>query len=323
MAQQFSQTVQIKQSKLHEIHMPHSGSTLQTDDRPSSFTHPPNITKNMADKRTEWNTPPFSLPVTESNQQKAGEINDLLKFSLGQQIDDDVSDSAGFVVVLMHRCLDAICVDNQINYGRRHINGESSPHMWLNIDGNVIDNTYSMELYGLSAEYLCKNTPECYEICEFSYPESQNIQHENDTDENTAAVTEIIGSRFNFCSKEPDRTLALGLNKEQLFNYYFAMIRYIYDTHGVSIIGIDPKIRFMCWHCERYPESGRKFLTDVVGLSNVNKTNTLSKITWKFQQCGQCMVANYCSLRCQREDWINNHNITCLSRGSVYLPHHR
>lgn len=263
---------------------------------------------------------PVSLPVTDYNRQRAEKVNGILTFSLVQQIKNGVSDSPGFVVIVISRCLGAIGVKSQIRSGLRHTNEGSSPHVWLDIDGYVIDNTFSKDLRIEAVQYLFNNAPICYEICEFSCPESHKMQFELDNAADAVEKASIIKRNcFNFYTRKHDKTLALGLNKKHMFNYYFAMIRHLNDVYGVSIIGIDPKIRFMCWRCELYPES-IYFLTNLAKSDDIKGTKASSETYWKFRKCGKCMVANYCSFQCQRDDWGDNHNITCLSRGSGRLP---
>uniref|UniRef100_A0A0B6YBE9 MYND-type domain-containing protein n=1 Tax=Arion vulgaris TaxID=1028688 RepID=A0A0B6YBE9_9EUPU len=326
MPQQFHQTVhQLKQVSHHEtLKVFHVGDPSGSDTLSRSCNLPPNFSemgKNVSNMSTEWNTLPFAFPITEENHQRAEIINEILTFSMLQQKEDEVSNNAGFVVILVSRCLNAIGIDNQIDSGYRHTHGDTFPHMWLIIDGCVIDNTYIKDLPEQSTKYLCKTTPKCYESYEFSFSETHmpNLKL-NATNVAMGMTNSVLKGRIHFYTSKPNRALALGLNREQLFNYYFAMIRHMYDIYKVCITGIDPKIRFVCWWCEQYPKLGKHFLSEIGGPCDIKETNTSSKLTWKFSHCSRCMVANYCSLKCQKSDWTDNHNIICLSRGSVYLP---
>ncbi|CAL1528594.1 unnamed protein product [Lymnaea stagnalis] len=259
---------------------------------------------------------PFAFPVSESNGRK---INDILGFSLRQQKDDKISDNAEFIVLVIHQCLEAIGVEARIVFGERTIQPQTNyrPHVWLMIQGYIVDNTYVKELQNHNITYIEDNFQQCYRECEYD----KNLLKQTPSIESLDIDHYSFKKRLNFFIHQPNKGLALGLNREQSYNYYFAMIRHMYDEYKVSIKGIDPRVRYMCWYCERYPKNGINFITDVLrqGTSDDQLTETKSATSWQFQHCSQCMVASYCDRECQMKDWAEIHQITCISRGSMNL----
>ncbi|BFZ22500.1 hypothetical protein BsWGS_25539 [Bradybaena similaris] len=304
--QQYQQAVPLKQLSHQET--PQFRDCQVSDPQPTKSTPP---------MSTEWNVLPFAFPVKEGDEERCEKINEILMFSLKQQKENEVSDITGFVTIVISRCLEAVGVSNQVDCGYRHIVEGSYPHMWLVVDGYVIDNTYIKDLQALSLKHICKNTPKCYESCDFS--KKPNLKSSSATNDTTTTRFKTK-TRIDFYLRNSDKALAIGLNKWQSFNYYFSMIRYMYDNHRCCIVGIDPKVRSVCWWCDCYPKSGRAFLSDIVRPSDFKETDTSSKVTWQFQHCSHCTVANYCSERCQKADWLDNHHITCFSRDSAHLP---
>ncbi|GFO48438.1 hypothetical protein PoB_007494300 [Plakobranchus ocellatus] len=297
--------------------------------------------------------PPFSLPVEVENHKK---INDILHFSLRQQKEEEISDNSAIVSHLVSRCLAAAGIQNRVAYGYRRARQTSSstpkdaksnqdghevcllaktPHVWLTIQGHVIDNTYCKDLPIECRRYLSEHASKCYEEAKLEYTNSVENFGANAglwSVESVEKVRTVMKKRIEFCMRHPDMALALGHNNEHFYNYFFAMIRYMYEEFGVSVSGIDSNIRLICWWCDSYPQRGKDLYSDTLALrlnnagsaseesEQISTVNSLSTNSWRFLQCGRCMVANYCSQNCQRHDWADNHHATCLPRGSVSLP---
>ncbi|CAG5118162.1 unnamed protein product [Candidula unifasciata] len=325
-AQQCQQVVQLKQT--YQVETMKLFHDCDVPERPP--------TRNTPSMSTDWNVLPFAYPENEQNQQKSKTINEILRFSLKQQKEDEITNNSGFVTVVVSRCLEAASMWNSVVCGIRHTHNSLQPHMWIDIDGYIIDNTYIKDFPAENLMFLCENTPKCYDRCDFSHLKAYEAIPKQQSAADTMKAAGIIPrKRIDFYDYKPDQALAIGLNREQSFNYYFAMIRYMYDKFGVSVAGIDPKIRSVCWWCGCYPRAGKPFLSDIqipdedvsnippninVSFPRFKETDSPSKVTWKFPHCSRCTVAQYCSPECQKTDWLENHAINCFSRGSMYLP---
>jgi len=261
------------------------------------------------------NALPFAVPKSEKDHEK---INALLKFCKEQQKEFDITNRPGFVEVILQRCLKAIGVKSSIVYGWRDICGPSSfVHIWLKINQHHVDNTY----WGCqsSFHYLIRNYPSCYTPVE-SF-ETTPAPHSKGKE-----CEYVKKRRIKFFIKYPDHGLALCLNREKAYNFYFSMIRYMFEQHEVSVQGVDPKVRYHCWNCFKFPKAGLSYLSHIIEEESEKETrgddfSTMTgAVTWKYPQCSVCLVANYCSRKCQEEDFSQGHDIYCLPKDIPFLP---
>ncbi|XP_005102853.1 uncharacterized protein LOC101858424 [Aplysia californica] len=291
--------------------------------RPSS---PINGGNRWAPSEVDLSTLPYRYPETEENHEA---INDLLEYSLEQQREFEISDNAGFVVTVLHRCLNALNVQNSVVHGYRDLNGVDIPHMWLEIKQYYIDNSFLRDICKSSVEYLRRTYPRCYKISLFKTSDPPPIPTGETIYETKETRNYLRKNRIAFYAELPDYGLAQSFNREQSYNFYFAMVRYMFDKHQVSFQGIDPQIRYICWRCKKFPKAGLPHLSHIItpesgqeyeSDSDIPQVSSNGGSSWRFLQCPRCMVASYCSRRCQEADWAGKHVINCLSRGSVYLP---
>ncbi|KAK6970748.1 hypothetical protein BgiMline_026431 [Biomphalaria glabrata] len=271
---------------------------------------PSNVRSQMHTLSAFFTRQPFAISSSCSNSTK---INPLLSFSLNQQKDEDISRDPGFISLVIHRCLETIGIKSKVVFGERKSDNTHSfePHVWLVIDGNIIDNCYIEDICETSVRYLQDNVHQCYKECEPDLSILKDIK----------SIEPAVNLKkcLYFYIKKPDHALALSLNREQYYNYYFAMIRYMHEHHNAAITGVDPRVRYICWYCERYPKGGKNFISDILvqEIDADQWVDSSCSSSWKFFHCKQCMVASYCDKSCQRNDWNEIHNITCLPRGSV------
>lgn len=293
--------------------------------------------------QTDFKKLPFVLPKKVEDHEK---INKVLRFNLRQQSADEISDMTSVVTHLVSCCLNAINVVHRIAFGFRRtfpvnepedendMDFSVAPHVWLVIKNYIVDVTYMLVMPEKNCKYVFDNYPGCYqEVVNYNDP-SVNVQ--NDVPTGCPRINQMK-EQIDFCTKWPDKALALNHNNEHFYNYFFSMVRYMYEEHGVIVKGIDPKIRLMCWCCESYPQNGRNpFHSDTLALRNGEgpgnsseegngsseeqkcSQNHSSK-SWRFLQCGRCMVASYCSEACQKRHWRSIHQSTCTRRGTIIL----
>lgn len=268
---------------------------------------PPACKSNPPSAKVVFSNPPFVYAGSGALEEK---INEILKFSLQQQRDDEISDSNGFVTIVLHRCFTAIGIETRIVYGERRVDMKKSwPHVWLRIKDFIIDNSNINNLEESNILYMQTNIEECYKECELDTNSQQSSRLLN------------VKQQIKLFVQESDMALALSLNHEHYYNYYFAMIRHMYDEYKVSMIGIDPNVRYICWGCRKYPRQGVGFVSDILK-EDVPLEETNHMTSWRFLNCSRCMVASFCSHKCQNENWKEAHRFTCLPRGSVCLPPH-
>merc|ERR1712154_372750 len=103
----------------------------------------------------------------------------------------------------------------------------------------------------------------------------------------------------------------------------------MFNVYKVTIQGINPEVRYQCWRCFEFPKASRWYLSNYIfpqseendsgddeplpqedELLTATNDLSLSGSSWKFKQCPRCMVANYCSRKCQEEDWAGSHKLT-------------
>lgn len=257
---------------------------------------------------------PFAVPKSEKDHEK---INCLLRYCKEQQREFDITNRPGFVEIILHRCLQALGVKSTVLYGYRDVSGPTSQaHVWLKINEHYIDNAY----WGCckdSARYLQQHYPHCYTPCqsfERTKPPHPRISE-----------CEYKKKRIEFFAANPDCGLALCLNREQSYNFFFAMIRYMFDEHKVYVQGIAPQIRYHCWRCFKFPKAGLSHLSNIMDDDSENEDceDNISPApggaSWKFLQCPSCMVASYCSRKCQVEDYALGHGINCLPKDIPFM----
>ena len=257
---------EVVMSKEHHFQCDITSIDLHAELGASETASKPNKVKPMA---TDFTKLPFALPKKAENQEI---VNKILRYSLKQQKDDDISDNTALVTHLISRCLNAAGIDHRIAYGYRRTHPTARdkenpmrfsvcPHVWLVIKDHIIDNTYIKNMPEKNCKYLCDNTPGCYQESNYNTP-SEIAEHCPVECRPRAAMKKKI----EFCMRRPDLGFALGHNNEHFYNYFFAMIRFMFEEFDVSVVGIDPSVRFMCWCCENYPANAKDLYSDAVAL---------------------------------------------------------
>ena len=151
---------------------------------------------------------------------------------------NDVMDEVfpGFTTVLIHRCLDALDIDNTVTCGYLAVPDTARvPHMWLKVKDCVLDTTMSgvLNISQASAAHHSKEYTEVYrEMSHFSHgnlPKSRSLKNKS-----KFRREERRKMKIDFFLKNPDHALALCFNKTRLYNHWFMMARYMFDTFQVS-----------------------------------------------------------------------------------------
>ncbi|RUS79098.1 hypothetical protein EGW08_013151 [Elysia chlorotica] len=310
----------------------HFDSSLDLDLESNQSASAPRSKSEKQTMPTDFVKPPFALPEHVEDHQR---INRILRYSLRQQKEDEISDNAAIVTFLISRCLTAASIPHRVVCGYRRVYPDDcsnnnpmpfpvSPHVWLVIKDHIIDNTYIKIMPEWMCNYLHDHISDCYDETDNEFNGASKLQDEVPS---ICIPRGFMKKKIQFCLRRPDMALALGHNNEHFYNFFFSMIRHIYETYGATVKGIDPTTRLICWRCESYPETGKGLYSDALAHSGqdcldveLKSVPSSSSTTWRFLQCSRCMVANYCSVECQSQDWWEIHEYLCLSRGSVFLP---
>ena len=220
---------------------------------------------------TDLNKLPFVLPKNVDGHEK---INNILKYSLHQQKVEEISDNAAIVTLVVSRCLAAADINHKVVYGYRKVHHDSNssdnplpfavaPHVWMVIKDYIIDNAYIKKMPERTCNYLHDHMPGCYEESNNEFNELLALQSEIP---DACRPRGMMKKRITFSMRHPDMALALGHNNEHFYNYFFSMIRHMYEEHKVTVKGIDPTIRLICWGCESYPQNGIHLYSDTLAL---------------------------------------------------------
>ena len=225
---------------------------------------------------------PFGLPPVSS---KAMLINDILKDSYNLQKQLLMTNACGFVNIILQRCFKAAEIETEIIYGILDFGDYLIPHIWLTIDGKIVDNTYVMDIpenlivMGKSmAKYIDEEPSESNNKCFLGDEETRS----SGTDDHNIKL-------FKWLLKNRDQALAISSNKLQIGRYYRMMTGFMKDKYNATLPSFVPSDNY-CWKCQ--------------------------KEETQLKTCARCKVSKYCSKQCQKSDWKEIHKIVCLEPNS-------
>lgn len=205
---------------------------------------------------TSYSCPPFAFPLSYENQVS---VNKILQYSLSWQAEEDISDCSAFICYVIHICLKTIRITSRLDRGiRRGIGCDATPHMWIVIEDVIIDNCYSKLVTKQHVKILEKKHPKPYEKRNFLYSDS-DLKVKDKEKLKVLKMKKLIDMFILF----PNKAMAICLNREDLTNYFFYMIRFMWETFQVNISGIDPKVRYQCWECGNNPPLSNRHLNDI------------------------------------------------------------
>ena len=209
---------------------------------------------------------PFGVP---HSFDRAKDIKTVVSKSFSFQKQFRVSNACLVVNLVLKRCFDALEIPNRIVYGILDFpdfltSSMKIPHVWLEIRGNIIDNTFNEDI----TEDL---------LMDIKVKGVYKEEDPNDVtffkgDKDTAAVNipDHNVTQFKHGLLYPDKFLILLKKIEPCWNYYVSMKQFVENNFGVKIKEIDSNLENNCWVCNQNVE-------------NVEKT-----------KCTKCCVARYC-----------------------------
>ncbi|XP_061184709.1 uncharacterized protein LOC133192723 [Saccostrea echinata] len=227
---------------------------------------------------------PFGVP---DDITRAKDIRELLSTSMGLQKSLRVSNACSKINLILHRCLTAMGIQSRIVYGildAQHHGGIKLAHVWLDVQGHVVDNTF-VEDFSSEQLFLLKTKAMFVE----KNPEEENDLYLGDEVTENLGVGDHVIKAFRWDLQNPEKALAIMQNKIQLKSYFQKIKAYVSLKFSVSVNEPSTQTTSQCWEC------GKK-----------SSHNVLKK-------CSRCKVAVYCSKDCQKRDWMNIHKELCLS----------
>ena len=225
---------------------------------------------------------PFGLPPVSS---KAKFVNSILKDSYNLQKQLLVTNACAFVNIILQRCFKAVDIETKIIYGILDYGDYLIPHVWLTIDGKIVDNTYVMHI----PEYQFVINKSTAKYIDEEPSESNNKCFLGDEETRSKGNDDHNIKLFKWFLNNQDQALAMSFNKLQIQHYYKMMTRFMKGKYNVTVPSFVPSDHY-CWKCQ--------------------KEGMLLK------SCARCKVSKYCNKQCQKTDWKEIHKIVCLEPNS-------
>ncbi|ESO84665.1 hypothetical protein LOTGIDRAFT_168530 [Lottia gigantea] len=239
--------------------------------------------------KMKFNETPFGIPVNQPlgpREPLFQKANKVFSASFMFQRECGVSNCCSLVNVVLRRCLRPLGFETnellQVQYGRiQRYNQMDMPHVWLDIGGYVIDNTYleiPIKLFTKmkkSAKYV-------------PFTDAGDLSNSFLGDEETRAmgIQDHDYEVYIWClnTSNEEKYMALSGNKAQLLDYQAKMMKFMKETFDVELPEV--KKEKICWSCNQASES--------------------------LKSCSKCKIAQYCNKCCQTRDWHKIHKRVCL-----------
>ena len=184
---------------------------------------------------------PCGVPVNVKNADK---INHIMSISWKIQKGLRVSNSCMIVNVMLHRYLKAIGVHANTIYSVYN-NGVKFPHVWLDIEGHVVDNTFVEDI----PELLLKTTKESSTYRATPVKEEDLILGYHVTQ--SQGIDDHDITQFEWMLLNEDKSFALSKNKLQLGQYFKIMTDYMLLKYKAKVEQISEMFVTNCWCCNR------------------------------------------------------------------------
>lgn len=198
-------------------------------------------------KMVDFTEFPFGLPATSTN---AAMVNEILAESFRLQREIRMSNSCAFVNIILQRCFSAAKLETKLVYGTLRFPSRSIilPHVWLTIDGRIVDNTVAENM-------LDDRMPAELPIISRQYVSQEPTETSHDLflgDESTRklGIPDHDIKAFTWGLTNPERALALARNNSHISLYYEKLTESMKKKYKVEV----PKIETFdttCWTCQR------------------------------------------------------------------------
>ena len=212
---------------------------------------------------------PFGIPVQNPHSTKLAWI---LEKSLYIQAKHMVSNACLQVSIFLQRWIKAVGINSQMIYGI-HQGAMNIPHVWLEVDGYIVDNTYLKDVE-LDDFILLKKGGE--------YKRWHEVEGEDlflgDEYTRSLRIPDHNVSFFKWGISNVEKLLAMSYNSDPLSHYFRELESEIELEYEVSVPEIANR---SCWYCGKRGDGLKK--------------------------CAKCKVALYCDKDCQRNNWKTIH----------------
>ena len=226
----------------------------------------------------EYNCFPFRVP---EHAKDSKHINSILAESFHLQKRHGLSNACGFVNIVLKKCFDIAGFHSKIIYGQILIDDIAIPHVWSDVSGEIVDNTYVEDIPDRLFIQMKKT-------CRY---EKSSSQHFSDTSQFLGDMsTHLAGigfhndRAFEWMFRNTEKYMMLAQNKIQMKCYYRDMSNFM--QYNMSLNSLRLQQNDKCWRCDE-------------------------KITCVIT-CERCHVARYCSRHCMCADRLVIHQSICL-----------
>ena len=196
-----------------------------------------------------------------------------------------LTNACAFACIILQRCFKAARIETKIIYGSTPCSNFTIPHVWLTIDGHIVDNTFIEHIS--EEDLLLVKSQYCYidkEPTEYSneyFLGDESTRRLGNEDHNIKL--------FKWILTNPDKAFAISHNKPQIQDYYKMITLFMKTKYQADVLDF-AKCDSNCWGC--------------------NKDRV------ELKKCSRCKIAKYCSKQCQKTDWKDIHKLACLLPGS-------
>lgn len=206
-------------------------------------------------------------------------IKDILCESINLQKRHGMSNACGFVNIVLWKCFSIADVPVDIVYGQLELEGTVLPHVWLEMYGINIDNTYVEDIPEQALTEIKRR-------CVYTKTDSMfsGKLFLGDSMTQGKGITNHDVTAFRWMLSNRDNMILLSQNKTPMKRYYQDMLRFL--KYNLEISELPDIENASCWMCKK---------------SGIH-----------LKSCGKCAVAKYCGKKCQRLDWFMIHKRICI-----------
>lgn len=228
---------------------------------------------------------PLGLPPDHVN---SGTVNAILQTSFRIQHQMGMVQGCIFINIILKKCLSAIGIDSDIVYGCLDRDSIKIAHLWLTIDGRIVDNSFSGILsVQESVHFKLSMKSRCY-IDHFD-PLDDRVFNGDEYTRRNGYLDHNPKQTLWFINNQ-DKALLMYQNVQNIQYYYNELVKFVKSRHNVDIL---LPVSKDCWSCGNVRED--------------------------LKTCKRCKIAKYCGKICQKKDWKCIHSELCRPPGFVHV----